>query len=104
MSLNLTLYAAYIIEHKIYKTTSKMITDNSRVVQWERAGPITQRSMDRNHPLLIFFSLNLPLNFLLIHFGALFFLRLLSWCYKIDNKRNKFVKVGFVNKLEDSRF
>ena len=24
----------------------------SRVAQWERAGPITQRSMDRNHPLL----------------------------------------------------
>ena len=28
----------------------------SRVAQWERAGPITQRSMDRNHPLLDFFS------------------------------------------------
>ena len=27
----------------------------SRVAQWERAGPITQRSMDRNHPLLSFF-------------------------------------------------
>ena len=27
----------------------------SRVAQWERAGPITQRSMDRNHPLLRFF-------------------------------------------------
>ena len=26
-----------------------------RVAQWERAGPITQRSMDRNHPLLSFF-------------------------------------------------
>ena len=25
----------------------------SRVAQWERAGPITQRSMDRNHPLLL---------------------------------------------------
>ena len=24
------------------------------MAQWERAGPITQRSMDRNHPLLIF--------------------------------------------------
>ena len=24
----------------------------SRVAQWERAGPITQRSMDRNHSLL----------------------------------------------------
>ena len=28
---------------------------SSRVAQWERAGPITQRSMDRNHPLLFFF-------------------------------------------------
>ena len=27
----------------------------SRVAQWERAGPITQRSMDRNHPLLRLF-------------------------------------------------
>ncbi len=25
----------------------------SRVAQWKRAGPITQRSMDRNHPLLL---------------------------------------------------
>ena len=25
------------------------------MAQWERAGPITQRSMDRNHPLLAFF-------------------------------------------------
>ncbi len=28
----------------------------SRVAQWERAGPITQRSMDRNHSLLYFFA------------------------------------------------
>ena len=27
----------------------------SSVAQWKRAGPITQRSMDRNHPLLHFF-------------------------------------------------
>ena len=27
----------------------------SRVAQWKRAGPITQRSVDRNHALLIFF-------------------------------------------------
>ena len=30
---------------------------DSRVAQWKRAGPITQRSMDRNHPLLHFFFL-----------------------------------------------
>ena len=29
----------------------------SRVAQWERAGPITQRSMDRNHPLLAFLNI-----------------------------------------------
>ena len=28
---------------------------DSRVAQRKRAGPITQRSMDRNHPLLVFF-------------------------------------------------
>ena len=28
---------------------------HSSVAQWKRAGPITQRSMDRNHPLLDFF-------------------------------------------------
>ena len=35
----------------------------SSVAQWKRAGPITQRSMDRNHPLLtlFFFFLHHPL-------------------------------------------
>ncbi len=28
---------------------------SSRVAQWKRAGPITQRSVDRNHALLVFF-------------------------------------------------
>ena len=28
---------------------------NSRVAQWKRAGPITQRSVDRNHALLSIF-------------------------------------------------
>src|SRR4029434_9815530 len=31
---------------------SKTAVRESRVVQRKRAGPITQRSMDRNHPLL----------------------------------------------------
>ena len=26
---------------------------DSRVAQWKRAGPITQRSVDRNHALLV---------------------------------------------------
>ena len=31
--------------------------NNSRVAQWKRAGPITQRSVDRNYALLNFFGL-----------------------------------------------
>ena len=31
---------------------------NSRVAQWKRAGPITQRSVDRNHALLKLFFLH----------------------------------------------
>ena len=31
-------------------------SSRSSVAQWKRAGPITQRSMDRNHPLLGLFS------------------------------------------------
>ena len=32
----------------------------SRVAQWKRAGPITQRSVDRNYALLAFYHLNPP--------------------------------------------
>ena len=32
---------------------------NSRVAQWKRAGPITQRSVDRNYALLIIFVFQL---------------------------------------------
>ena len=38
----------------MYKYMMRFELSASRVAQWERAGPITQRSMDRNHPLLIF--------------------------------------------------
>ena len=31
--------------------------NQSRVAQRKRAGPITQRSMDRNHPLLVQFQM-----------------------------------------------
>ena len=31
------------------------VASTSRVAQWKRAGPITQRSVDRNHSLLAFF-------------------------------------------------
>ena len=33
----------------------------SRVAQWKRAGPITLRSVDRNHSLLRFFTVSFPL-------------------------------------------
>ena len=33
----------------------------SRVAQWKRAGPITQRSVDRNHALLEVFAQKLLL-------------------------------------------
>ena len=36
----------------IYQYTANINTRLSRVAQWKRAGPITQRSMDRNHSLL----------------------------------------------------
>ena len=39
------------------KTLNKIVRikcfNRSRVAQRKRAGPITQRSMDRNHPLLL---------------------------------------------------
>ena len=35
---------------------------NSRVAQWKRAGPITQRSVDRNHSLLVLLDKNLKLS------------------------------------------
>ena len=39
-----------------------VINKNSRVAQWKRAGPITQRSVDRNYALLkFFFSFRLTL-------------------------------------------
>ena len=44
----------YLVGKALVKTRSPLKC--SRVAQWERAGPITQRSMDRNHPLLPFFS------------------------------------------------
>ena len=50
------------IGEKVSETVYKghccpIVASASRVAQWERAGPITQRSMDRNHPLLVLFSI-----------------------------------------------
>ena len=39
------------------KQGSYILNECSRVAQWKRAGPITQRSVDRNHALLKWFFL-----------------------------------------------
>ena len=49
---------------------------HSRVAQWKRAGPITQRSVDRNHALLTFFLSSLFFMFLI---DVCFFHSLLSF-------------------------
>ena len=42
----------------LIKTSWQLVLEDSRVAQWKRAGPITQRSVDRNHALLKFYSSN----------------------------------------------
>ena len=37
---------------EFYRYLFEFLFNNSRVAQWKRAGPITQRSVDRNHALL----------------------------------------------------
>ena len=39
-----------------FQLVTSTIYIRSRVAQWKRAGPITQRSVDRNHALLSFWS------------------------------------------------
>ena len=40
------------LQVRISIVTSTSVNRSSRVAQWKRAGPITQRSVDRNYPLL----------------------------------------------------
>ena len=47
-------YSCIISSVGIYQTVLSFYT-GSRVAQWKRAGPITQRSVDRNYALLVFF-------------------------------------------------
>ena len=58
----------------------------SRVAQWKRAGPITQRSEDQNLALLhCFIVLFLCCCFFFVFFFVCLFLLLLYWCgFKID--------------------
>ena len=41
----------------IYTAKTPNLDMDSRVAQWKRAGPITQRSVDRNYALLRIFFL-----------------------------------------------
>ena len=43
------------VTSKLYIAIISSIILASRVAQWKRAGPITQRSVDRNHSLLSVF-------------------------------------------------
>ena len=48
--LNNTLYRGFVNIRDSF-----LLANISSVAQWKRAGPITQRSVDRNHSLLILF-------------------------------------------------
>ena len=59
-----------IAQDHFISTCIALRNPHSRVAQWERAGPITQRSMDQNHSLLCFFSS--PFSFFLLFFPLIF--------------------------------
>ena len=50
---------------------------SSRLAQWKRAGPITQRSVDRNHDLLNFY------------FSSAIFLHLINHLHGINHGQNQ---------------
>ena len=58
-------------------------TVTSRVAQWKRAGPITQRSVDRNHALLIFFSSDFFFIFYVVAFLHRFGINLYCLFFKL---------------------
>ena len=57
---------------------------NSRVAQWKRAGPITQRSVDRNHALLnlfrFFIIAHIPYFIINIFFSICYFNMCIYFC------------------------
>ena len=57
---NQPFFFFFLFLFNVHQEETHGFTD-SRVAQWKRAGPITQRSVDRNYPLLDYFSLLLPL-------------------------------------------
>ena len=55
----------------VFKSSSKAdYLYHSRVAQWKRAGPITQRSVDRKHALLIILFLQKIVSIFFLSFSA----------------------------------
>ena len=54
-------------------------TIHSRVAQWKRAGPITQRSVDRNHALLDIFALKCCLELVLVRWCSGYHVSFTRW-------------------------
>ena len=79
------------------------LTIQSSVAQWKRAGPITQRSMDRNHPLLAFFFWFFV--FVLLFFFLSFFPPPLfvSFFFKPIEKIHKVIIVPLIAQLVERR-
>ena len=51
-TMRLLIFMTYCIIIFIDEFITRTYLSASRVAQWKRAGPITQRSVDRNHALL----------------------------------------------------
>ena len=66
---------------------------DSRVAQWKRAGPITQRSVDRNYALLNFFGL---MTFLRISFPTV---RMAEWSKAPDSRHSLASLIGSVVRI-----
>ena len=49
-------FSSYFIWPVLFTICWHSNVEDSRVAQWKRAGPITQRSVDRNHALLSIFN------------------------------------------------
>ena len=64
--------ALFLTANQIYMKSLTQPSMDSRVAQWKRAGPITQRSVDRNYALL---RTNSFLFFCFVFFLSIFFRR-----------------------------
>ena len=71
------------------------LTD-SRVAQWKRAGPITQRSVDRNYALLSFFSLRLIMMMTDILHPVFSTVRMAEWSKAPDSRHSLASFIGSI--------